>query len=68
MPYSFYRRIIIRSETFRSLKITRATSRIALGLQDQFYLGNLNAKRDWFHAKGCVRMMRTIPEAEKAED
>ena len=41
----------IRGETFVTRKITRAVSRIALGLQDKFYLGNLDAKRDWGHAK-----------------
>jgi GDPmannose 4,6-dehydratase len=58
----------IRGETFVTRKITRATSRIALGLQDKFYLGNLNAKRDWGHAKDYVRMMWMILQAEEAED
>ena len=58
----------LRGETFVTRKITRATSRIALGLQDKFYLGNLNAKRDWGHAKDYVRMMWMILQAEKAED
>jgi GDPmannose 4,6-dehydratase len=58
----------LRGETFVTRKITRATSRIALGLQDQFYLGNLDAKRDWGHAKDYVRMMWMILQAEKAED
>ena len=49
-------------------KITRATSRIALGLQDKFYIGNLDAKRDWGHAKDYVRMMWMILQAEEAED
>ena len=40
-----------RGETFVTRKITRAYARIALGLQDKFYLGNLDAKRDWGHAK-----------------
>ena len=44
----------IRGETFVTRKITRAVSRIALGLQDKFYLGNLDAKRDWGHAKDYV--------------
>ena len=44
----------LRGETFVTRKITRATSRIALGLQDKFYLGNLEAKRDWGHAKDYV--------------
>ncbi|SDL40146.1 GDP-mannose 4,6-dehydratase [Kriegella aquimaris] len=58
----------IRGETFVTRKITRATSRIALGLQDKFYLGNLDAQRDWDHAKDYVRMMWMILQADKAED
>ena len=58
----------IRGETFVTRKITRAVSRIALGLQDKFYLGNLDAKRDWGHAKDYVRMMWMILQAEAAED
>jgi GDPmannose 4,6-dehydratase len=58
----------LRGETFVTRKITRAASRIALGLQDKFYLGNLDAKRDWGHAKDYVRMMWMILQAEKAED
>lgn len=58
----------IRGETFVTRKITRAVSRIALGLQDKIYLGNLDAKRDWGHAKDYVRMMWMILQAEKAED
>jgi GDPmannose 4,6-dehydratase len=57
-----------RGETFVTRKITRATSRIALGLQEKFYLGNLDAKRDWGHAKDYVRMMWMILQAEYAED
>lgn len=58
----------IRGETFVTRKITRAVSRIALGLQDKFYLGNLDAQRDWGHAKDYVRMMWMILQADKAED
>tara|TARA_B110000114_G_scaffold182208_1_gene221042 strand:+ start:340 stop:1458 length:1119 start_codon:yes stop_codon:yes gene_type:complete len=58
----------IRGETFVTRKITRATSRIALGLQDKFYLGNLEAKRDWGHAKDYVRVMWMILQAETPED
>ena len=58
----------IRGETFVTRKITRATSRIALGMQDKFYLGNLNAQRDWGHAKDYVRMMWMILQADEAED
>jgi GDPmannose 4,6-dehydratase len=58
----------IRGETFVTRKITRAVSKIALGLQDKFYIGNLNAKRDWGHAKDYVRMMWMILQADEAED
>ncbi|CAL2080166.1 GDP-mannose 4,6-dehydratase [Tenacibaculum sp. 190524A05c] len=58
----------IRGETFVTRKITRAVSKIALGLQDQLYLGNLNAQRDWGHAKDYVRMMWMILQAEEPED
>ena len=47
----------LRGETFVTRKITRAAARIALGLQEKLYLGNLDAKRDWGHAKDYVRMM-----------
>ncbi len=57
-----------RGETFVTRKITRATAKIALGLQDKMYLGNLDAKRDWGHAKDYVRMMWMILQAKKAED
>ncbi|WP_091492903.1 GDP-mannose 4,6-dehydratase [Flavobacterium phragmitis] len=58
----------IRGETFVTRKITRATARIALGLQDKLYLGNLDAQRDWGHAKDYVRMMWMILQAEEPED
>lgn len=58
----------IRGETFVTRKITRATARIALGLQDKVYLGNLDAQRDWGHAKDYVRMMWMILQAEEPED
>ncbi|WBU88802.1 GDP-mannose 4,6-dehydratase [Cellulophaga omnivescoria] len=58
----------IRGETFVTRKITRATAKIALGLQDKFYLGNLDAERDWGHAKDYVRMMWMILQADEAED
>ena len=57
-----------RGETFVTRKITRAVAKIALGLQDKIYLGNLEAQRDWGHAKDYVRMMWMILQAEKAED
>ncbi len=58
----------VRGETFVTRKITRAVSRIALGLQENLQLGNLDAKRDWGHAKDYVRMMWLILQAEKPED
>ncbi len=58
----------IRGETFVTRKITRAAARIALGLQDKLYLGNLNSKRDWGHAKDYVEAMWLILQQEKAED
>jgi len=58
----------IRGETFVTRKITRATARIALGLQDKMFLGNLNAQRDWGHAKDYVRMMWMILQADEPED
>jgi len=58
----------IRGETFVTRKITRGTSRIALGMQDKLYLGNLDAKRDWGHAKDYVEAMYLILQQEKAED
>ena len=57
-----------RGETFVTRKITRAVARIALGQKEKFYLGNLDAKRDWGHAKDYVRMMWMILQAEQAED
>ena len=57
-----------RGETFVTRKITRAVARIALGKKDKFYLGNLDAKRDWGHAKDYVRMMWMILQAENPED
>ncbi|RXG12896.1 GDPmannose 4,6-dehydratase [Leeuwenhoekiella aestuarii] len=58
----------LRGETFVTRKITRAAARIALGLQEKLYLGNLDAKRDWGHAKDYVRMMWMILQAEVPED
>lgn len=58
----------IRGETFVTRKITRAVSKIALGLQDKLYLGNLDAQRDWGHAKDYIRMMWMILQAPEPED
>lgn len=57
-----------RGETFVTRKITRATARIALGLQDTMYLGNLNSKRDWGHAKDYVEAMWLMLQQDKPED
>lgn len=58
----------IRGETFVTRKITRALSRIKLGLQDCLYLGNLNAKRDWGHAKDYVEMQWLMLQQDYPED
>ena len=58
----------IRGETFVTRKITRATSKIALGMQEKIYLGNLDAQRDWGHAKDYIRMMWMILQADEPED
>tara|TARA_B100000965_G_scaffold402392_1_gene428226 strand:- start:1086 stop:2207 length:1122 start_codon:yes stop_codon:yes gene_type:complete len=58
----------VRGETFVTRKITRAISKIAFGLQDKLYIGNLDAKRDWGHARDYVKMMWMILQAKKAED
>ena len=58
----------LRGETFVTRKITRAVSRIALGLQDTLYLGNLNAQRDWGHAKDYVEGMWMMMQQDQAED
>lgn len=58
----------IRGETFVTRKITLAVSKIAMGLQDKLYLGNLDAKRDWGHARDYVKMMWMILQAQKADD
>lgn len=58
----------IRGETFVTRKITRAVAKIAMGEQEKFYLGNLDSKRDWGHAKDYVQMMWLILQAEQPED
>jgi GDPmannose 4,6-dehydratase len=57
-----------RGETFVSRKITRAATRIKLGLQDKLYLGNLDARRDWGHAKDYVEAMWLMLQASEADD
>ncbi|MCS6757699.1 MAG: GDP-mannose 4,6-dehydratase [Candidatus Devosia euplotis] len=58
----------IRGETFVTRKITRALARIKLGMQDSLYLGNLDAKRDWGHAKDYVEMQWLMLQQDIAED
>ena len=58
----------IRGETFVTRKITRALSRINLGLQDALYLGNMDAKRDWGHARDYVEMQWLMLQQNKPED
>lgn len=58
----------LRGETFVTRKITRAAAKIALGLQDCLFLGNLSAQRDWGHAKDYVEAMWLILQQEKPED
>jgi len=58
----------VRGETFVTRKITRALARIKLGLQECLYLGNLNARRDWGHARDYVEMQWLMLQQEKAED
>ena len=58
----------LRGETFVTRKITRGVSKIALGLQDCLYLGNLNAQRDWGHAKDYVEAMWLILQQDTPED
>lgn len=57
-----------RGETFVTRKITRAATRIKLGLQDKLYLGNLDAKRDWGYAKDYVEAMWLMMQTERASD
>ena len=58
----------LRGETFVTRKVTRALSRIALGMQDQLFVGNLSSKRDWGHAKDYIRAMYLILQQEQASD
>ena len=58
----------VRGETFVTRKITRALARISLGLQDVVYLGNMNAKRDWGHAKDYVEMQWLMLQQDEPED
>ena len=58
----------IRGETFVTRKITRGVARIEVGLEDTVYLGNLEAKRDWGHARDYVEGMHAILQADQADD
>jgi GDPmannose 4,6-dehydratase len=58
----------VRGETFVTRKITRALARISLGLQDCLYLGNLNAKRDWGHARDYIEMQWLMLQQEQPDD
>jgi GDPmannose 4,6-dehydratase len=58
----------VRGETFVTRKITRAVSRIVLGLQEKFFLGNLSAKRDWGHARDYVKAMHLMLQQDTPED
>ncbi len=58
----------LRGETFVSRKITRAAARIALGMQDKLFLGNLDAERDWGHAKDYIEAMYLMLQQDKPED
>ena len=58
----------IRGETFVTRKITRGVAKIALGLQDKIWMGNINSKRDWGHAKDYVEGMYLILQQDEPED
>ncbi|AHW60963.1 GDPmannose 4,6-dehydratase [Draconibacterium orientale] len=58
----------IRGETFVTRKITRAMARVALGMQETIFLGNLSAKRDWGHAKDYIKAMHLILQQDKPDD
>src|SRR6056300_368800 len=58
----------LRGETFVTRKITRGVAKIALGLQDKIWMGNINAKRDWGHAKDYVEGMHLILQQDQPED
>jgi GDPmannose 4,6-dehydratase len=58
----------VRGETFVTRKITRATARIALGLQERLFMGNMAAKRDWGHAKDYIKAMYLILQQDEPDD
>ena len=58
----------IRGETFVTRKITRATARIALGMQEKLFMGNMSAKRDWGHAKDYIKAMYLVLQQDEPDD
>ncbi len=58
----------VRGETFVTRKVTRALARIAMGMQERFYIGNLSSRRDWGHAKDYVRAMYLILQQDEPDD
>ena len=58
----------IRGETFVTRKVTRALSRVALGMQEKFYMGNLSSQRDWGHAKDYIKAMYLILQQDAPSD
>lgn len=58
----------IRGETFVTRKVTRALSRIAIGIQDSLYMGNLSSRRDWGHAKDYIKAMYLVLQQDKPDD
>jgi len=58
----------VRGETFVTRKITRAVAKIALGLENTLYMGNMSSKRDWGHAKDYIKAMYLILQQEKPDD
>jgi GDPmannose 4,6-dehydratase len=58
----------VRGETFVTRKVTRAVSRICLGMQEKIFMGNLSSKRDWGHAKDYIRAMYLVLQQEKPDD
>ena len=58
----------IRGETFVTRKVTRALSRVALGMQERFYMGNLSSQRDWGHAKDYIKAMYLILQQDAPSD
>ena len=68
MEFYLIMKVPVRGETFVTRKITRALARIKLGLQKNLYLGNLNALRDWGHAKDFVEAQWLMLQQEKPDD